>query len=350
MVVNGWVALTTQDVAKYAETIINLNGGNEDMKKTRLELFIEKNLPKVLKDESLKTLGDRKKYVGSSDIGSCLRATYLNKINPDIKHDMATLIRFERGHIAEGITRKMLHGLPIQEQVEVTAAINGFKIKSHIDFLLENNGEAVIIEAKSVGSPITEAYNSWILQVQYQLHLLKINRDESKSIRAYIVAIDLNSGWFKTFEIAYNEKLAKLAIQRASVLVKAIKEGKEPEAEEQLYCSMCPHKMSCPLMESGVVEVQADLLQLAKEVARLEKEKKETEKVLKAKKAELEEFMRTAKVRKIKADEAFISLTSDTSYTSIDTKALKKERPALYEMLINKFGKEVTRKGYIQVK
>lgn len=60
--------------------------------------------------------------------------------------------------------------------------------------------------------------------------------------------------------------------------------------------------------------------------------------------------MRTAKVRKIKADEAFISLTSDTSYTSIDTKALKKERPALYEMLINKFGKEVTRKGYIQVK
>lgn len=56
MVVNGWVALTTQDVAKYAETIINLNGGNEDMKKTRLELFIEKTYRRYLKMRVLKHL------------------------------------------------------------------------------------------------------------------------------------------------------------------------------------------------------------------------------------------------------------------------------------------------------
>lgn len=317
------------------------------IKKSRLEAFIERNLPKVLKEESIASLGDRKQYVGSSDVGGCLRKSYLDKVR-DTEYDMATLIRFERGHLSEGIVRKMLTGLEVQEQVEVKGMVHGFGLKSHIDFMLENKDECVVVEAKSVGSSITEPYSSWVLQVQYQLHLLKINRN--KPVRAYIIAIDLNSGWFKTFEVAYNETLAQMALRRATQLINAIKQNQEPDAEEQLYCSMCPHKADCPLMNAGVVEVQGDMQQLARELADLNNQKKELEKVLDAKKAKMEEFMRTAKIQKVRAENNFISLTNDLSYSSIDTKVLKQEEPELYEQLLGKYGKETSRKGYIQVK
>ncbi|KIM06062.1 MAG: hypothetical protein KN64_00730 [Sulfurovum sp. AS07-7] len=317
------------------------------MKKSRLEAFIEKNLPKVLKEESIASLGDRKQYVGSSDIGSCLRKSYLDKVR-DTEYDIATLIRFERGHISEGIVRKMLTGLKVQEQVEVKGTVHGFGLKSHIDFMLEDKNECVVVEAKSVSSSITEPYTSWVLQVQYQLHLLSINR--KKPVRAHIIAIDINSGWFKTFEVAYNETLAQMALRRATQLITAIKENKEPQAEEQLYCSMCPHKADCPLMNAGAVEVQGDIQQLAREIADLNKQKKQLEKMLDAKKVEMEEFMKTAKIEKIRVEDNFISLANDFSYSSIDTKELKQKEPELYEMLIGKYGKTIARKGYIQIK
>lgn len=318
--------------------------------KTKLEIFVEKNLPRVLREESLSTLGDRKRYVGSSDVGGCLRKAYLDK-QREPEYDMATLIRFERGHLSEGIVRKMLTGLEVQEQVEVKAMVHGFSLKSHIDFMMENKNECVVIEAKSVSSAINEPYSSWVLQVQYQLHLLHINRH--KPIRAYIIAIDINSGWFTTFEIAYNEALAKMAIKKAAHLASAIQNGVEPEAQEQLYCSMCPHKSDCPLMNAGVVELQGDMQQLALDLAALSAKKKELEKIVEAKKAEMESFMATAKIQKVKATNeeqcSFISLSHGSSYTSIDTKQLKQEDPGLYERLLEKYGKEVSRSGYLKI-
>jgi len=350
---SGLSILTPQMAEMYLNNQVQLNVEMEKMemeqaiKKSKLEAFIEKNLPKVLKEESIASLGDRKQYVGSSDVGGCLRKSYLDKVR-DTEYDMATLIRFERGHLSEGIVRKMLTGLEVQEQVEVKGMVHGFGLKSHIDFMLENDNECVVVEAKSVGSSITEPYSSWVLQVQYQLHLLKINRN--KPVRAYIVAIDLNSGWFKTFEVAYNETLAQMALRRATQLINAIKADKEPEAEEQLYCSMCSHKADCPLMNAGVVEVQGDMQQLARELADLNNQKKKLEKILNAKKVEMEEFMKTAKIQKVRADNNFISITNDISYSSIDTKELKQKEPELYEKLLGEYGKETSRKGYIQVK
>lgn len=101
---------------------------------SKLEKFIEMNLPKVLAEDTASSLGDRSKYIGASDIGSCLRKGYLSKIQK-VEHDIAQHIVFERGHIAEGIVAKMLRGTPYREQVEVAGkASNGYDIKAHIDF------------------------------------------------------------------------------------------------------------------------------------------------------------------------------------------------------------------------
>lgn len=342
---------TNGDIQRYMDSHVPLHNGGDKMeqaiKKSKLEQLIFRNFPKVLKEESLASLGDRKEYVGSSDVGGCLRKAYLDKVE-EVEYDMATLIRFERGHLSEGIVRKMLKGLKVVEQTEVKGAVQGFQLKSHIDFMLENKDECVVIEAKSVSSAITEPYESWILQVQYQLHLLKINR--KKPVRAYIIVIDLNQGWFKTFEVDYNDSLAQMALRRAVQLIVALKEGKEPEAKEQLYCSSCSHKATCPLLNAGVTEIRGDMLQLAKELAELHKQKKVLENTIEAKAREMEDFMRGAAIFRVRTNDSFITLTSDSKYSTIDTKSLRAARPRLYAKLLEKFQRDVNTKGHINIK
>ena len=50
--------------------------------------------------ESDEKLGNRKKYIGSSDVAGCPRKVVLEK-QTDSDPDIATLIRFTRGHLAE---------------------------------------------------------------------------------------------------------------------------------------------------------------------------------------------------------------------------------------------------------
>jgi len=45
-----------------------------------------------------------------------------------------------------------------------------------------------------------------------------------------------------------------------------------------------------------------------------------------------------------------VSITSSSSYTSIDTAKLKREVPELYEELISKFGKQIVRNSSIKIK
>ena len=54
------------------------------------------SLRKLAKQHTEETLGDRSNYLGASDIGYCPRKVILEKINPT-EHDLATLLRFERG-------------------------------------------------------------------------------------------------------------------------------------------------------------------------------------------------------------------------------------------------------------
>ena len=319
------------------------------MQINKLEEFVKVNLPKALKNTTELELGDRKTYIGSSDIGSCLRKAYLDKTT-DIEYDISTLIRFQRGHVAEGIVEAMLDGLDVTRQREAKIIHNGFDLKAHIDFSLENKNEILVIEAKSVATSVDEAYKSWILQVQYQLHLLK--ETANKEVRGYIIAINLNSGWFKAFEVKYNEAIAKLALENAYTLVSSLQNNEEPQAKEELYCSVCLHKTTCPLIlkASSALDCGSDIFKIAKDFVELNSKKKQLEKELEEKKSLIEEYMRNANLNKISLDNSLISLSKDTQSTSFDTKLLKEKEPELYETLFAKYSKTVARKGYISVK
>ncbi|EAI6218835.1 Dna2/Cas4 domain-containing protein [Campylobacter upsaliensis] len=317
------------------------------MKKNKFDEFVAKNLPKALKKATLESLGDRKEYIGSSDIAGCLRKAYLDKTN-DIEHDLATLIRFQRGHIAEGIVKVMLDGLNPISQLELNSSYEGATLKAHIDFALENKDEIVIVEVKSVSTTVSEPYLSWNLQVQYQMAMLA--KSKSKNIRAFVVAINVNTGWFKSFEIERNEALTQIAFEKAKKLSLALQSRVEPEAEIQLFCGVCPYKATCPLMLKGANELNGELLSVAQSLILLNAKKKELESELDEKKAILEEYMRSHNAKKLQVNDSFITLSNDTTSTSFDTKALQKDNPDLYEELFKKYQKSSQRKGYISVK
>lgn len=317
------------------------------MEKNKFDIFVAQNLPKALKKASLQSLGDRASYVGSSDISSCLRKTYLDKTSEN-DYDLTTLIRFQRGHIAEGIVKVMLDGLNPISQLELNSSYEGATLKAHIDFALENKDEIVIVEVKSVSTTVSEPYLSWNLQVQYQMAMLA--KSKSKNIRAFVVAINVNTGWFKSFEIERNEALTQIAFEKAKKLSLALQSKVEPEAEIQLFCGVCPHKATCPLMLKGANELNGELLSVAQSLILLNAKKKELESELDEKKAILEEYMRSHNVKKLQVNDSFITLSNDTTSTSFDTKALQKDNPDLYEELFKKYQKSSQRKGYISVK
>ena len=312
----------------------------------KFEAFVASNLPKALKKASSQSLGDRSKYVGSSDIGGCLRKAYLDKIS-EAEYDLATLIRFQRGHLSEGIVETMLDGLNFRKQAEFATKFEGFELKSHIDFLLEDSKEFVVVEAKSVQSEIEEAYPSWVSQVQFQLHLLKQNT--AKPVRAFIIALNINTGWFKVFDIAYNEPLAKLSLANAKKLIEALQSKNEPQASEQLYCGVCPHKATCPLLNKGSEALSGDAVMLARRLVELNSAKSAAVKAYDEAKAEFEELMRGLSLTKVKVDENFISLTKDSQSIGFDTKAFESADKALYDELFVKFQKVSNRKGYLKI-
>ncbi|WP_270969897.1 PD-(D/E)XK nuclease family protein [Campylobacter upsaliensis] len=317
------------------------------MKKNKFDEFVAKNLPKALKKASLQSLGDRASYVGSSDISSCLRKAYLDKTSEN-DYDLTTLIRFQRGHIAEGIVKAMLDGLNPISQLELNSSYEGATLKAHIDFALENKDEIVIVEVKSVSTTVSEPYLSWNLQVQYQMAMLA--KSKSKNIRAFVVAINVNTGWFKSFEIERNEALTQIAFEKAKKLSLALQSRVEPEAEIQLFCGVCPYKATCPLMLKGANELNGELLSVAQSLILLNAKKKELESELDEKKAILEEYMRSHNAKKLQVNDSFITLSNDTTSTSFDTKALQKDNPDLYEELFKKYQKSSQRKGYISIK
>ncbi len=293
----------------------------------KLEKFINQNLPKVLAAETASSLGDRSKYIGASDIGSCLRKAYLGKVQ-HVEHDIAQHIVFQRGHIAEELVAKMLHGTPYKTQVEVTGkAENGYDIKAHIDFVVDFGAECVVVEAKSTSIPVEDPYDSWILQVQMQMGLLKSQCD-GKSVRGYVIAIDVNTGWFKTFEVLPNKVLFEIAMKNANILAEALKKNEEPEPEIQLYCSKCPFKGTCSAISNLECEtdlpkdVVAAIMRLASK-SKLEKEIKEEKKLIQG-------FFEAVGLKQAKVRDKIVTLMTMRGKKAVDIDLLKNVAPDIY--------------------
>lgn len=290
--------------------------------------FLESGIKAYSKANTAETLGDRSKYVGSSDIGQCPRKCYLGKTQP-AEHTLEQELVFLRGHIAEGFVRAALEGnnTPFQEQVEVEGL--GF-IKTHIDFLMHGrDGVDRIIECKSTSSIPDQPYSSWIYQVQLQMGLL---RDSGGLIdRAIIAVFNVNTGEHTSFDIAYSEELYKMAIAKAQNLWNSMLNSTEPEGEVGNLCSFCPYKGSCKALNKGADMLPLDLEQDALELFKAQATAKEAGKKEAALKAKLIDFMSATGTKKVQVEDKTISYSEMKGRVSVNAKALQETYPDIYE-------------------
>jgi len=296
-------------------------------KTDKFESFIASNLDRVLNLESKKTLGDRSKYIGASDIGGCPYKTVMSKRHPP-KHDLKQQIVFQRGHLAEELVSKMLDGLDVDDQYEVLGQLDKIELKAHIDKLIKAKDRCVIVEVKTTSAPVDTPYESWVLQVQFQMGLMleKCNH----RVEAYVLAIDLNSGWIKPFYFEFNDDLFEMCLGKAQHLEDAMEGRCEPRAIIQYYCGSCPFKLECPKQGKFAEDLPHDLkldLDFIKRSKSMAKESKLRENRVK-------KYMLEMGIEKGKdADTQTVASVQSSSATRLDINALKLKYPEIYQEL-----------------
>lgn len=301
-------------------------------KKTFEEFAIE-NFLKTINQESKESLGDRSKYIGASDVGGCPFKTIKEKLEKP-EYGVEKHLVFQRGHIAEEIVAKMINGVPYKRQFELKGEIDNFPLIAHLDFLIKGKTRSVIVEAKTVKEQINEPYESWILQVQFQMGLLLNEiQDENHQIEAYIVAMDINEGWYKIFKIDFNDDLFLMALNKANHLVDCLTKGEKPKAIIQNYCSTCPFIKECPKQGCFATELPDNM----KEDLKAIKAHKKQDKVIKQKEDALKEYLINTGLEKAKIDDEDFSVViscKESVSNRFDTNAFKKDHPELAQQYL----------------
>ena len=220
-------------------------------------------------------LGDRSEYIGASELGQCPRKIVLNKLD-STEPDLATLLRFKRGHMAEDLVAEALaeNGkFKPQREVEVSTD-DPVPLKAHIDFLFE--GKALgVLEVKSVTSIPDSPYESWEMQLHAQMGLLALN-EPGVQIKGAILAIDLLNGRMQLFNgYTPNGELFQGLLQKAQHIWDCLTNGAEPETEPGPLCAYCDNRADCPALDGE--EVPEELVPIIKAFLEAREAKKKAE-------------------------------------------------------------------------
>ncbi|RLB08958.1 MAG: hypothetical protein DRG59_03710 [Deltaproteobacteria bacterium] len=293
--------------------------------------------------ESDEKLGNRKKYIGSSDIAGCPRKVVLEK-QTDSDPDIATLIRFTRGHLAEQFLLAGLKALPktsfswkYQKQVKH----KNQPYRAHIDFLFESQGTIGVLEVKSTSGIPREPYESWVIQLHFQMGLVKECNHE-KTVKGAIFAMDLNEAKIKIFDgFQYDSIIYERLLLKARHIWECLNDPTmEPVTEKGPLCAWCKYRPECPAYEiTDIPELPAE--EQLQEFLGL----KEHRKSLNVEIEKLTQFFKTGisntnpTGRKIKVKEAILELGRRFS-RKVDP-SLKNDYPEIYKKYIKETPYEV---------
>ena len=212
-------------------------------------------LRNLSKQHTAETLGDRRNYLGASDIGQCPRKVILERIKPK-EHDLATLLRFERGHMAEEIVAKVFSAAGFtnfERQVEIDVSSEGVPFLVHLDFVFTSKIDRVksILEVKSGSVPSTP-YGSWESQLYTQMGALA-EQFPDHTIKGALLSLDLAAGEIGFFSgYQPNETVFQSLKSKAEGIwsdYQAMLQGDEVDlaTEPGLLCGgYCNHLLGCP--------------------------------------------------------------------------------------------------------
>ena len=298
-----------------------------------IEHYLIEGLKKVNQEATLRELGDRSQYIGSSDVTGCMRKAVMEKLDPT-EPDLTTLLRYERGHMVEGILKKALDSMGVEHEYQHEASHPEAPLKAHIDFLFHGKNTEAILECKSVSCIPGTSYENWIVQLHYQMGLLAMEMPD-KAVRGAIFAMDLNSGDRKMFNgYRFDPVIFGGLVKKAEEIWDCVcsnEDDKKMKTEKGPLCAWCHGRPGCPAFRVNgdipEVPIEEDVLNYIS--------LKETEKNLKGEIKELSEMIKAAIKNntdngKIKAGD-YIATLSQRTRTGLNDNLLKKEKPDIHK-------------------
>ena len=282
-------------------------------------------------------LGDRKLYIGSSDVSGCARKVYLSRKNPTTP-SVSTLLKFSRGHVAETLIESIFVAGGVQHlfdtQVELRHPL--YPLKAHVDFLFyadfDGTPELHVVEVKSVSGIPEQPYPQWTDQLAFQLGLLRIQYPEGK-ISGSVLAIDLNAGEVHQFNgYEYNDAVFNYLYCRALYLLDCLEDKDEARPSVSHLCSYCSYRSDCPAMNMAKVELPPEIEALAGKYAELNSSKNRADKEMKSIRQELMDF--TGPVFKGRSDSVDLVVSFVEPSLVVDGTLLKKQYPDIYPAVL----------------
>lgn len=284
--------------------------------------------------ELSKHLGDRKQYVGASDLAGCPRKAALNRIRGDKERTVAEQMVMAIGHAVEDIIARLFTAggfSGFKREVEYVHPVYPF-IRCHVDFLYETDTEIRIRELKSTKGNPEEPYGSWVNQLLVQMGLASIAAPE-KIVTGSIMAVDRAKGHCLEYTgYTPNSGLTDYFIEKGRKIWDAMQGTgpvPNPEPGDGNLCGFCAHKHDCPAHDTSKLQVvPAHEAQLVARYKSLSADKKEIECRLDIIKGELLAF--TGDKYKGAAGDLVLSVISIPESATVDSQKLKADFPEVY--------------------
>jgi len=244
---------------------------------------LHNSLQLLSKQHTIETLGDRREYLGASDIGYCPRKVILEKISPKV-HDLTTLLRFQRGHMAEDIVAAAFTAAGFsnfERQVEVDISTDKLPARVHIDFVFTAHKKKIksILEVKAGKIP-DQPYSSWESQLYLQMGALA-KKYPDYTIKGAVLSLDLNEGDIGFFNgYTPQNTLYNGLLQRAESIwsdyQQSLKGQKiELKTETGPLCGFCDHIRTCPRFAADDIPEMDDYIAAFQDLMKQEKNYKD---------------------------------------------------------------------------
>ena len=302
---------------------------------------------KAIQEQNRRTsalLGDRTKYIGSSDVAGCARKVYLQRKYP-LQPDVSVLLKFARGHAAEWLLDSIFTagGAVYDTQVEIVHPQE--PMKAHLDFLFyedfDGKPDLHAIEVKSVSGIPDAPYTQWEDQLTYQLGLLRTKYPKGE-VTGSILAVDLNAGEIEHYTgYKYDDASFNYLFCRGLHLLEALRGKAEPQSSPSLLCGYCQYREDCPSFDFKTVELPADTEALVSRYAELNDTKGRAEKELKSLRQAITDF--TGPAFKGRTDRFDLEVSSVAPSMTVDAALLRARYPDIYPSVLK------TRAGYTKL-
>ena len=188
-----------------------------------------------------------------SEIGSCIRKTWYSYKHPqEVRPDLLKI--FHLGNILHDFVADVLSSEKnpgvelLKAEFPLRLELDDFLMSGRVDdlLLLKADGKSVLVEVKSHGSLkfVSQPSQHHIMQLQFYMHASGVHN----GMLLYIDRANLQS---KTFDIDYDETMARMVIERFRELHSHLKAGALPrpeakqDSEMQWMCRYCEYFDKC---------------------------------------------------------------------------------------------------------